>query len=90
MGSTGSCLNDDEEDGAVREDVVVIASRCGVACVPLALVRMMMTASGVLKMMMMMRKRLNEVVASRSDVGDIVGSCLGSYWLLSSVIHGGS
>ena len=50
----------------------------------------MMTASGVLKMMMMMRKRLNEVVASRSDVGDIVGSCLGSYWLLSSVIHGGS
>ena len=49
-----------------------------------------MTASGVLKMMMMMRKRLNEVVASRSDVEDIVGSCLGSYWLLSSVIHGGS
>ena len=60
------------------------------AYAPLALVRMMMTASGVLKMMMMMRKRLNEVVASRSDVEDIAGSCLGSYWLLSSVIHGGS
>ena len=65
------------------------ASHCDVAYAPLALVRMM-TASGVLKMMMMMRKRLNEVVASRSDVEDIVGSCLGSYWLLSSVIHGGS
>ena len=50
----------------------------------------MMTASRVLKMMMMMRKRLNEVVASRSDVEDIMGSYLGSYWLLSSVIHGGS
>ena len=56
MGSTGSCLNDDEEDGAVREDVVVIASRCDVAYAPLALVRMMMTTSGVLKMMMVMRK----------------------------------
>ena len=56
MGSTGSCLNDDEEDGAVREDVVVIASRCDMAYAPLTLVRMMVTASGVLKMMMVMRK----------------------------------
>ena len=56
MGSTGSCQKDGEEDGAVREDVVVIASRCDVAYAPLTLVRMMVTASGVLKMMMVMRK----------------------------------